>query len=163
MMSRTLPIAAALLVWTLPVLAESPAPTDSAAQDASAGKQPAPDAKRSSRPPFESLMFAIDEYNDIQGRIANSSTADEGRQAIEDASLYLSTIVYRGPKDWTVWINNVPIGPNQDFQSFQVTDITPAYVDLLVPLSAQGMRPVRLSPNQTFITKTGAVVEGQVQ
>ena len=110
-------------------------------------------------------MFTVDEFNDIQSRIAsgNASDLNEGRQAIENASLYLSTIIYHGPKDWTVWINDVPIGPNQDFQSFQVTEITPTHVDLLVPLSAQGMRPVRLSPNQTFIAKTGAVVEGRVQ
>jgi hypothetical protein len=117
------------------------------------------------RKPFESLMFTIDEYNEIQGRMASGSVTDSnsGKQAIENATLYLSTIVYYGPKDWTIWVNDVPIGPNQDFQSFQVTDINADSVQLLVPLSAQGMRPVRLSPNQTFITKTGVVVEGRVQ
>jgi hypothetical protein len=109
-------------------------------------------------------MFSIDEYNEIQSRIAGA--AEDGRKidtAIEDADLYLSTIVYNDPKDWTVWINGVPIGPNQDFQSFQVTSITPGYVELLVPLSAQGMRPVKLAPNQTFITKSGAIVEGRLR
>jgi hypothetical protein len=165
MICRSVLIAAVLLAWVPPVLAESLAPESSggAGQEASADKSPGPAAKPVTRAPFETLMFAIDEFNDIQGRIAGSTTADEGRQAIEDASLYLSTIIYNGPKDWTIWVNDVPIGPNQDLQSFQVTSISPRYVDLLVPLSAQGMRPVRLSPNQTFITKTGAVVEGRVK
>jgi hypothetical protein len=42
-----------------------------------------------------------------------------------------------------------------------VTQIDSDSVELLVPLSAQGMRPVRLRPNQTFVAKTGAVVEGK--
>ena len=111
------------------------------------------------------MMFSIDEFNEIQGRVASGSVTDtnQGKAAIEDASLYLSTIVYYGPKDWTIWVNGVPIGPTQEFQAFQVTEIDPNSVQLLVPLSAQGMRPVRLSPNQTFITKTGVVVEGRVQ
>jgi len=117
------------------------------------------------RRPFESLMFTVDQFNEIQGRIGSGDITDtnQGRQPIEDASLYLSTIVYYGPKDWTIWVNGVAIGPNQDFQAFQVTDIDADSVQLLVPLSAQGMRPVRLSPNQTFITKSGLVVEGRAQ
>jgi hypothetical protein len=110
-------------------------------------------------------MFATDEFNDIQGRINSGETTDtnQGKQAIEDATLYLSTIVYYGPKDWTIWVNGVPISPKQEFQAFQVTQIEPDFVELLVPLSAQGMRPIRLSPNQTFITKTGTVIEGRVE
>jgi hypothetical protein len=109
------------------------------------------------------IMFSIDELNEIQSRVA--TTADDGARgrnpdAIERASLYLSTIVYYGPKDWTIWVNGLPISPGQDFQSFQITDIGPRFVELLVPLSAQGMRPVRLEPNQSFIVKSGAVVEG---
>jgi hypothetical protein len=109
------------------------------------------------------LMFSIDELNDIQGRIASVSTSeDDGAPSdqIENATLYLSTILYYAAKDWTIWINGKPIGPNDEFKEFQVTDIGPRHVELLVPLSAQGMRPVRLEPNQTFITKSGAVVEG---
>jgi hypothetical protein len=124
---------------------------------------PAAGTPVSSRGALESLMFTTDELNEIRGRIASGGETDTNAksQAIENASLYLSTIVYTGPKEWTIWVNGVPIGPDQEFQSFQVTDITAGYVQLLVPLSAQGMRPVRLSPNQTYITKTGAVIEGQ--
>ena len=124
---------------------------------------PAASTPVSARGAMESLMFTTDELNEIRGRIASGGETDTAAksQAIENASLYLSTIVYTGPKEWTIWVNGVPIGPDQEFQSFQVTDIAPNYVQLLVPLSAQGMRPVRLSPNQTYITKTGAVVEGQ--
>jgi len=108
------------------------------------------------------LMFSIDELNEIRSRAATSQ--DQGTSgnpdAIENASLYLSTIVYYGPNDWTIWINGLPISPGQDFQSMKVTDIGPRFVELLVPLSAQGMRPVRLEPNQSFIVKSGAVVEG---
>ena len=85
------------------------------------------------------------------------------KRAIESANLYLSTILDTNRNDWTVWINGVAIGPSQDFQSFQITSIGPSYVELLVPLSAQGMRPVKLGPNQTFIAKSGAVIEGKVR
>jgi len=133
--------------------------------DAAAAKSDGP-SKKAQIP--ATLMFTIDELNDIQGRMASGQQEGEdgmaeGRGAsnkIEDASLYLSTIVYYGPEDWTIWVNGKPIGPSQDFTDFKVTDIGPRYVELLVPLSAQGMRPVRLEPNQTFISKSGAVVEG---
>lgn len=116
-----------------------------------------------SRPP-DTLMFSIDDLTDIQSRIAAGADGADGAtdgSDIEQATLYLSTILYYGPRDWTAWINNVPIGPSQDFQSFQVTDIGANYVELVVPLSAQGMRPVRLAPNQTFIARTGTIVEGR--
>ncbi len=112
----------------------------------------------------DTLMFTIDELNEIQSRIGIGEEEGAGgvrRAPIEDATLYLSTILYYSPEDWTAWINDVPIGPRQDIISFEVTAITPNYVELLVPLSAQGMRPVRLSPNQTFIAKSGAIVEGK--
>ncbi len=112
----------------------------------------------------DTLMFSIDELNDIQSRMASGSQGGDsaGRDSgsIENATLYLSTILYSGPNDWTIWVNGKPIGPDQDFQSFEITAIGPRFVELLVPLSAQGMRPVRLEPNQTFIAKTGAIVEG---
>jgi hypothetical protein len=109
-------------------------------------------------------MFSIDELTEIRNRMIEGGAANQERggesDAIENATLYLSTILYFSPDAWTIWINGVAIGPKQDLKSFEVTEITPNYVDLLVPLSAQGMRPVRLSPNQTFVTKSGAVVEG---
>jgi hypothetical protein len=113
----------------------------------------------------DTLMFTIDELNEIQTRVAAGARNAAGAKrdasdAIENATLYLSTIVYSGPNDWTVWVNGVPIGPRQDFQSFKVTAIGPSFVELLVPLSAQGMRPVRLEPNQTFVARSGTVVEG---
>ncbi|MGE3474405.1 MAG: hypothetical protein AB7H70_01225 [Rhodospirillaceae bacterium] len=114
----------------------------------------------------ETLMFNIDELTEIRNRMVAGSSANaernggRGHDPIEDATLYLSTILYYGPGEWTIWINGVAIGPQQELKSFEVTEISPDHVDLLVPLSAQGMRPVRLSPNQTFVTKSGAVVEG---
>ncbi len=131
-------------------------------QDLTAKPEEDAQARRASVP--DTLMFTIDEMNDIQSRVAAGGQADGERggstEAIENATLYLSTILYYGPQSWTIWINGRPISPGQDFQAFQVTDINAHSVELLVPLSAQGMRPVRLSPNQTFVTRTGAVVEG---
>ncbi len=114
----------------------------------------------------ETLMFSIDELTEIRNRMVEGSSANaernggRGRDPIEDATLYLSSILYYSPDEWTIWINGVPIGPKQELKSIEVTEISSDYVDLLVPLSAQGMRPVRLAPNQTFVTKSGAVVEG---
>ena len=131
-------------------------PADTKAQAGEA----APAAQR--RVP-DTLMFTIDELTEIQSRVSTASEHDKGSEssnAIEGAALYLSTIVYYGPKNWTIWVNGKPISPDQDFQSFKVTDIGPRFVEFVVPLSAPGMRPVRLEPNQTFIAKSGAIVEG---
>ena len=125
--------------------------------------QPAPEA---SRVP-DTLMFSIDELTEVQSRAAATTqekeTGKDRSGEIEKATLYLSTILYYGPKSWTIWINGVPISPGQEFQSFQITDIKPDYVELTVPLSALGMRPVKLSPNQTLIVASGTVVEGPWQ
>ncbi len=110
----------------------------------------------------DTLMFDVDEFNEIKARIAGGDVTKETReQAAGNQPLYLGSIMYYGPKDWTIWINGLPVGPNQDFQTFQITEITPRYVELLVPLSVQGMRPVRLEPNQTFIAESGIVIEGR--
>jgi len=125
--------------------------------------QSATDASLAANVP-DSLMFSVDELNELRARFGAGEAGRGGVAAsdsIESASLYLSTILFYSPAEWTIWVNGVAIGPRQDLQSFEVTDIGPDYVDLLVPLSAQGMKPVRLSPNQTFIAKSGAVVEGK--
>ena len=82
-------------------------------------------------------------------------------EAIEQANLFLSSILYFGPREWTIWVNGLPIGPGEDVDSFEVVDIDSSHVEMIVPLSATGMRPVRLEPNQTFISQTGLVLEGQ--
>lgn len=113
----------------------------------------------------DTLMFSIDELTEIRSRMDVGALSRGGEaeaaDTIEDATLYLSTILYSTPNDWTIWVNGIPIMPNQDFSSFEVTGIGPDYVELVVPLSAQGMRPVRLSPNQTFVARSGAVIEGR--
>lgn len=132
-----------------------------AAQEAA---PPASEPEKAARSIPDTLMFSIDELNDARTRAA-SANRNEGergaRDAIEDATLYLSTILYYGPDEWTIWVNGSPITARQDFSSFEITSIGPDFVELLVPLSAQGMRPVRLSPNQTFVVQSGAVVEGR--
>jgi hypothetical protein len=134
-----------------------PAPPDGATASADA----APAAKERRRVP-DTLMFTIDEFNDIKDRMAGGDITEQARQeAMTAESLYLGSIMYYGPKDWTIWINGTPIGPDQDFLAFQVTGISPRHVELLVPLSVQGMRPVRLEPNQTFISESGLIVEGK--
>ncbi len=139
------------------------------AEAASASAQPANEGGNETTPVVrripDTLMFSVDELTDIQSRISTPTEEAESRDssAVENATLYLSTILYSGPNEWTIWVNGKPIGPHQDFTEFTITDIGPRFVELLVPLSAQGMRPVRLEPNQTFIAKSGAIVEGRWQ
>lgn len=122
----------------------------------------AADGKKVRRAVPDTLMFTIDELNDVKDRMVGGQiTSESKRQAEKIDSIYLGSIMYYGPKDWTIWVNGSPIGPNQDFQAFQVTQITSRHVELLVPLSVQGMRPVRLEPNQTFISDSGIIVEGK--
>lgn len=145
-------------------LAAFPVARAAAAEASAPAESPAPDGAQALRTVPDTLMFTIDELNEIQSRIGAGAQAGEGggrSDAIENATLFLSTILYTSPQDWTVWINGAAITPEQEFGSFEVTQIGPDFVELLVPLSAQGMRPVRLAPNQTFIAKSGIVVEGQ--
>ncbi len=111
----------------------------------------------------DTLMFTIDELNEIQSRIAGGGLTEEviRTEAIEQANLFLSSILYFGPREWTIWVNGLPIGPDEDVDSFEVVDIDSSHVEMIIPLSATGMRPVRLEPNQTFISQTGLVLEGQ--
>ena len=111
----------------------------------------------------DTLMFSIDELNEIQSRIAGGDVTDEvlRTEAIEQANLFLSSILYFGPREWTIWINGTPVGPEQAVDSFEVVGINSTHVEMIVPLSAAGMRPVRLEPNQTFISQTGVILEGQ--
>lgn len=111
----------------------------------------------------DTLMFTIDELNEIQSRIAGGDITEEvlKTESIEQANLFLSSILYFGPEAWTIWVNGVPIGPNMEVDSFEVVEISSATVEMIVPLSAAGMRPVRLEPNQTFISQTGVILEGQ--
>ncbi|MEQ8508557.1 MAG: hypothetical protein RIF37_07775 [Rhodospirillaceae bacterium] len=111
----------------------------------------------------DTLMFTIDELNEIQSRIAGGGVTEEvmRTEAIEQANLFLSSILYFGPREWTIWVNGLPIGPGEEVDSFEVVDIDSSHVEMIVPLSATGMRPVRLEPNQTFISQTGLVLEGQ--
>jgi len=110
----------------------------------------------------DTLMFTIDERNEIITRqsAGNVSGMEYRSGAIEDANLYLSSIVYFGPDEWMLWVNGVQVTPELQVDTFEVVSIQPDYVELVVPLSAAGVRPVRLEPNQTFIGETGAVVEG---
>jgi hypothetical protein len=126
----------------------------------SANADAGPEVKRRAVP--DTLMFTIDEFNEVQDRRAGGEAALSGSEEGDVAeTLYLGSIMYYGPNDWTVWINGSPISPTQDFQAFQITGISPRHVELLVPLSVQGMRPVRLEPNQTFISESGIIVEGR--
>ncbi|MBL8642497.1 MAG: hypothetical protein JNK21_01080 [Rhodospirillaceae bacterium] len=150
--TRLIGIAALVLVASAAWAQTAPAEGQTSAANAPKERRAVPDT----------LMFTIDEYNEIKDRQAGGDVTEAAREKAEKMeSLFLGSIMYYGPKDWTIWINGAPIGPNQDFQSFQVTDITPRYVELLVPLSVQGMRPVRLEPNQTFIAESGIIVEGR--
>lgn len=151
-----LPFAVVGLLISPGVFGQQAAPTPPvAAPPTGLGGRAAPDT----------LMFTIGELTEIRSRMDAGLMSKGGEkgasEAIENATLYLSTILYSSPNEWTIWVNGTPIVPNQDFNSFRVTGIGPDYVELVVPLSAQGMRPVRLSPNQTFIARSGAVVEGK--
>lgn len=154
-------ILVALTAWSLAAFPVACAAAAAAQAPAPSG---APEGTPALRTVPDTLMFTIDELNEIQSRIGAGGQGNDGGgrvDAIENATLFLSTILYTNPKDWTVWINGAAITPEQEFGSFEVTQIGPDFVELLVPLSAQGMRPVRLAPNQTFIAKSGIVVEGQ--
>jgi len=112
----------------------------------------------------DTLMFTIDELNELQTRQAGGQvTGLQYRSgAIEDANLYLYSILYFTEEEWMFWVNGVAITPDFQVDTFEVVTIAPDHIELIVPLSAAGDRPVRLEPNQTFIGENGRVVEGEL-
>lgn len=159
-MSRT--FAAFLAIYCVALIETRSLHAQTIGDDSSVAGTFTTNATKIRRPVPDTLMFTIDEYNDIKDRQAGNVVTDEANQSGAAAeTIFLGSIMYYGPKDWTIWINGSPVGPNQDFQAFQVTEITPRYVELLVPLSVQGMRPIHLEPNQTFISSSGIIVEGR--
>lgn len=162
MMRGVFSIAAAVIVAALQAWpsAAQPAPGPAA-------QQPPPEQRSATgrRIVPDTLMFTVDELNDIKSRVQSGTTseAEQAANAGGTKAFYLSSILYYGPNEWTIWVNGRPIGPSQDFETFRITEITPHYVQLLVPLSALGMRPIRLEPNQSFVAESGVVIEGPWQ
>ena len=110
----------------------------------------------------DTLMFTIDELNEIQTRRSGGETTSLQYRsgAIEDANLFLSTIVFFSAEEWSFWLNGVRVAPGIRFDTFDVVNVAPDHIEIIVPLSAAGVRPVRIEPNQTFIGDNGRVVEG---
>lgn len=132
--------------------------------DADATEDSTGDATIFSQSVPDTIMFTVDELNEIQGRIAGGASGGQdntGGNVDENTNLYLSAIMYFASDDWKIWVNGHQVGPESDLQMFEVVEITPDYVDLIVPLSAMGMRPIRIEPNQTFMARQGVVIEGR--
>ena len=122
--------------------------------DLASGAAAAP-APRKERGTPDLLMFTVDEINDIQAHWPAAELI--AKPAARSRSGRCNALPFHDPLCRAERLDDMDqrrSHTNQGFQAFQVTEISPTSVELLVPLSAQGVRPVRLQPNQTFVTKT---------
>lgn len=77
------------------------------------------------------------------------------------ATLYLSAIVYIGPKTWTIWLNGVRVTPDMRIGGIDIVSVGRDAVRFKMRVLTN--RPpvsVRLRPNQTFVAATREVIEG---
>ena len=77
------------------------------------------------------------------------------------ATLYLSAIVYIGPKTWTIWLNGVRVTPDMRIGGIDIVSVGRDAVRLEMRVLTNRPRvSVRLRPNQTFVAATREVIEG---
>ena len=76
--------------------------------------------------------------------------------------LYLSSIIYFSPESWNFWLNGERITPKHDLANVDVVAVSRDAVDLVLHVASNKPAvPVRLSPNQTFVARTGETLEGR--
>ena len=116
------------------------------------------------------LMLSLEDMLRIEHAIAagprarRNETTDDGADAARfrlRTPLYLSGVIYDGPRSWTIWINDQAITPQTDLTEFQIVAVGPNMVQLAIPWGAEGTRDVRLYPHQTFLPFAATVVEGR--
>jgi hypothetical protein len=119
------------------------------------------------------LMFNLEDLMDIRSaslldqqngydptRILRASLGQFTHRLSYD--LYVSSIVYRSPADWMVWINGKAYTRGDKTVLFQINRVTPQFVELIIPWGAVGEQKIQLAPNQTFIAGTGLIAEGRI-
>lgn len=115
----------------------------------------------------DSLMFTAVEVARLEQAIAagplyrlNEASGPEAARSRLRQSLYLSGIVYNGPDNWSIWINNQRIAPGTGTTHYQVVSVSETQVTLLVPWGEGSVRQVELSVNQRFQPQRGSITGG---
>jgi len=101
----------------------------------------------------------------------------------ESPAFYLNSIVYKGPNDWSIWVNGTKYGPESLPERFDILNVTKKQVkiawytenlDLLSPgwevrqptetlkITEEGPTVfITLQPNQTFVARGMQIIEGR--
>jgi hypothetical protein len=140
---------------------------------ADGGASQAPDSLGSAAPQKaaeDSLLFAprslalIEAARHGGGQPPGESAAlpaARSQPSIVTPVIHLSAIVYHAPDDWQVWLNGRRFTPGAPPSPIEIVEVTAGAVALLWR-AGPGARPVRirLQPNQSFLTASGEIVEG---
>lgn len=76
--------------------------------------------------------------------------------------VYLSAIVYFGPKSWNFWLNDNRITPESPMALVDVISVSHNAIEIALQVVSD--RPpilVRLKPNQTYVARSREVIEGK--
>ena len=103
--------------------------------------------------PSSSLFFTVDETAAIDAL---------ARKAGASSDIHLGAVLYYGPDDWTVWLQNERWTPATSHNDLRIVKVAPGAVDLIwTPATDPAPHAISLQPYQTFRTGTGIIVEGE--
>lgn len=108
--------------------------------------------------PLTSLLFTATEVALIEEALRAAAAE---APAAGPGALYLSGILYLGPRAWTVWLNGERVTPDRWPEHVEGLTVERDSIEVKLGFT-DGRSPVsiRLRPNQTYIVATGEVVEG---
>lgn len=105
-----------------------------------------------------SLFYSQEQLQKIDEEVQNTPRTLDTRPK---HLVHLGSIVYSGPRDWSVWLQGEKWTPLTKRGDIQLVAVTPDFADVRLMLQGE-TRPttVRLKPQQSVNLLTGKIIEG---
>lgn len=106
-----------------------------------------------------SLFFTEDEMRQIEEHVQKKPHVFA---PIGKHQLHLGTILFYGPSNWSIWLQNEKWTPETSKPHLRVIEVTADYVKLrVIPFDGQAPIEATLRPHQSLNLLTGAIAEGR--
>jgi len=116
-----------------------------------------PAAAQAGEIPAASLFFTAPEIRKIE-----TLNATGAQKETAPAALHLGAVLYYGPGDWVLWLDNQRWVPGTYRADLRIVDVKPGEVHFRWLASANAEpRTVTLRAYQTYNVATGRIVEGR--
>lgn len=107
--------------------------------------------------PQQSLFFTEEESRAIRELTATAKTERRTTNGI-----HLGAVIYYGPEDWTLWLQNQRWTPETDRPDMHIVSVEPNRVHVSWARSAnETPRDIVLRPYQTYQIGSGRITEGE--